>query len=345
MMRETNLLSVLSIEFSRVLDDQSPLTQRSLKVNFVSCFEAPRFRLHQDAQSPTNTASILPRDSSHSLRRDGAAAAFLQQAGASSFAATIPSIAPAQRGLPSLGSHFGPPLCDHGGPATHPQNRHLAYNGPSFPARPSTLSRSVHLAPLPEANASQVIRQLVALHDHLRAKLFPLPKPRTTLTFDLDSVVLTVYGKRSMPAWVTTLTTGATFLPPADLLRGAFAGVLARLAATGQYGDQHGPRPLPQGLPGQGAPAPRLLSSPLPGGLGCFGRRVVEFLDTAGCGYTIVAKQYSTIKARALECRFHKPLTDGRSESFAIDLCIGNALIASSWCDGPFLKTRWKHGN
>src|SRR5438876_3574392 len=42
----------------------------------------------------------------------------------------------------------------------------------------------------------KVIRQLVALHDHLRTKLFPLPKPRTTLTFDLDSVVLTVYGKR-----------------------------------------------------------------------------------------------------------------------------------------------------
>src|SRR5215469_8131911 len=39
------------------------------------------------------------------------------------------------------------------------------------------------------------IRQLVTLHDQLRAQLFPLPRRRTTLTFDLDSVVLTVYGK------------------------------------------------------------------------------------------------------------------------------------------------------
>src|SRR5438094_10608946 len=63
---------------------------------------------------------------------------------------------PAQRRLPSLGSHFGPPLCDHGGPATHQQNRHLAIqrNLP-FLARPSSFSRPLHLAPLPEADASQ----------------------------------------------------------------------------------------------------------------------------------------------------------------------------------------------
>jgi len=39
---------------------------------------------------------------------------------------------------------------------------------------------------------------------------------------------------------------------------------------------------------------------------GCFGKRVVEFLDGLGCGYAIVAKQYSTIKARAREGRFRK---------------------------------------
>src|SRR5438876_10698949 len=72
----------------------------------------------------------------------------------------------------------------------------LQYNGaflsllglPRFPNQ-STLRRFLKRMP------PKVIRQLVALHDHLRTKLFPLPKPRTTLTFDLDSVVLTVYGK------------------------------------------------------------------------------------------------------------------------------------------------------
>ena len=39
------------------------------------------------------------------------------------------------------------------------------------------------------------IRQLVQLHDRLRRVLFPLPRPRTSLVFDLDSVVLVIYGK------------------------------------------------------------------------------------------------------------------------------------------------------
>src|SRR5438093_4989957 len=75
------LLSVLGIEFSRLLDYKAPLTQSSLKVNFVSRLERLRFRLHQRAQSPTDTASLIPRDPSHSLRTDDAVPAFLQQAG------------------------------------------------------------------------------------------------------------------------------------------------------------------------------------------------------------------------------------------------------------------------
>ena len=35
---------------------------------------------------------------------------------------------------------------------------------------------------------------------------------------------------------------------------------------------------------------------------GCFGRRLVEFLDTRGCGYTVVAKEY----ASARNCEFRK---------------------------------------
>jgi hypothetical protein len=40
------------------------------------------------------------------------------------------------------------------------------------------------------------IRQMVRLHDQLRAELFALPQARTQLEFHLDSVVLTVYGKQ-----------------------------------------------------------------------------------------------------------------------------------------------------
>jgi hypothetical protein len=33
---------------------------------------------------------------------------------------------------------------------------------------------------------------------------------------------------------------------------------------------------------------------------------VIEYLDSVGCGYAIVAKEYRTIKTRARECRFQK---------------------------------------
>lgn len=41
----------------------------------------------------------------------------------------------------------------------------------------------------------EAIRQLVRLHDALRQELFAVPRPRSSLTFHLDSVVLTVWGK------------------------------------------------------------------------------------------------------------------------------------------------------
>jgi len=42
----------------------------------------------------------------------------------------------------------------------------------------------------------EAIRQLVCLHDRLRQELFSLPRPRSSLTFHLDSVVLTLWGKQ-----------------------------------------------------------------------------------------------------------------------------------------------------
>jgi hypothetical protein len=42
------------------------------------------------------------------------------------------------------------------------------------------------------------------------------------------------------------------------------------------------------------------------GDSGCFGKRLVELLDTRGCGYAIVAKEYSTIKTRVRSCRFRE---------------------------------------
>jgi len=40
------------------------------------------------------------------------------------------------------------------------------------------------------------IREMVRLHDRLRAELFAFPRPRTQLEFHMDSVVLPLYGKQ-----------------------------------------------------------------------------------------------------------------------------------------------------
>lgn len=41
----------------------------------------------------------------------------------------------------------------------------------------------------------ETIQNINKVHDHLRLKMFYLPRPRTSILFDLDSSVLTLYGK------------------------------------------------------------------------------------------------------------------------------------------------------
>lgn len=184
----------------------------------------------------------------------------------------------------------------------------LQYNGvflsllglPRFPDQ-STLRRFLKRLP-PKA-----IRQLVALHDQLRAKLFALPKPRTTLIFDPDSVVLTIYGKAQF---------AKVGYNPKKRGRRSYHPLLCFEAHLQEF--WHGSlRPADAASSTWAVPFLTccLVKVPKPiarsririrADSGFFGRRVVEFLDTVGCGYAIVAREYSTIKSRARECRFTK---------------------------------------
>jgi len=77
------------------------------------------------------------------------------------------------------------------------QTEILQYNGTflsllglqQFPNQ-TTLRRFLQRLP------THLIRKLVQLHDHLRQELFVLPAAPSTLIFDLDSVVLTLYGQQ-----------------------------------------------------------------------------------------------------------------------------------------------------
>lgn len=182
----------------------------------------------------------------------------------------------------------------------------LQYNGAflsllglaRFPDQ-STLRRFLKQMP------SQAIRQLVALHDQLRAKLFSLPKPRTTLTFDLDSVVLTVYGH---------LQWARVGYNPKKRGRRSYHPLLCFEAHLQEF--WHGSlRPGDAASSTGVVPFLKLCMAKVPKHIarsrlrvradsGFFGKRVVELLDALGSGYAIVAREYRPIKSRARGCRF-----------------------------------------
>jgi hypothetical protein len=184
----------------------------------------------------------------------------------------------------------------------------LQYNGAflsllglqKFPDQ-STLRRFLKRLP-PKA-----IRRLVMLHDQLRTKLFVLPQPRFSLIFDLDSVVLPLYGKPQL---------ARVGYNPKKKGRRSYHPLLCFEAHLQEF--WHGSLRPGNAVTSTGAvPFIKVCLSKVPPTIarsrirfradsGFFNRRVIELLDQEGCGYAIVAKLYPTMKARALGCRFRK---------------------------------------
>jgi hypothetical protein len=149
----------------------------------------------------------------------------------------------------------------------------------------------------------KTIRQLARLHDQLRWQLFDLPQARTSLTFHLDSVVLTLYGKqqgarlgynpkkKGRPSYHPLLcfeAHGQEFwhgsLRPGDTA--ANTGARALVARCLQK--------VPSTIARSRI---RLLAD-----AGFFSGRLVAHLDQVGCGYIIVcskAKSYLPMAERA----------------------------------------------
>ena len=151
------------------------------------------------------------------------------------------------------------------------------------------------------------IRQLVRLHDQLRQALFTRPPPRSSLTFDLDSVVLVIYGhaegarvgynpkKRGRRSYHPLLCFEAH---RQEFWHGSLRPGNT-VAATGAV-------PFLRVCLGKGPPGIARARIRVRGDAGFFGKRVIECLDGAGVGYTIVAKEYGPIKALARSCRFQR---------------------------------------
>jgi len=149
------------------------------------------------------------------------------------------------------------------------------------------------------------IRQVARLHDSLRAHVFALPTQRTSLVFDLDSVVLVIYGRPE----------GARVgYHPKKPGRRSYHPLLCFEAHYQEF--WHGSlRPGNAATSTGVIPFLKVCLAKVPATIarsrirfrmdsGFFGKRPIEFLDRVGCGYVIVAKEYATIKARARAVRF-----------------------------------------
>ena len=151
------------------------------------------------------------------------------------------------------------------------------------------------------------VRQLVRLHDQFRGQLFGRPSTPTTLIFDLDSVVLTVYGHQQ----------GARLgYNPKKKGRRSYHPLLCFEAHRQEF--WHGSL-----RPGDAAANTgvrfffkRCLAKVPPSiarsrirvraDSGFFGGKFLALLEALGVGYVMVAKEYSTIRRRARAARFQK---------------------------------------
>ena len=149
------------------------------------------------------------------------------------------------------------------------------------------------------------IRQIARLHDSLRAWLLELPEPRQSLILDVDSVVLVVYGHAQG---------AAVGYNPQKPGRRSDHPLFCFEAHRHEF--WHGTmRPGNAGAATGAVTFLQVCLAKVPGTLarkrirfrmdsGFYGQRVVEFLDATGCGYVIVAKEYSTIKAAVQRASF-----------------------------------------
>jgi len=151
------------------------------------------------------------------------------------------------------------------------------------------------------------IRRLVRLHDRLRRELFGRPHPPSRLIFDLDAVVLTLYGhqqgarvgynpkKRGRRSYHPLLCFEAQrqefwhgSLRPGDAA--ANTGVVYFLR-----------RCLAKVPPGFARARIRVRAD-----AGYFSGKLVRELETQGLGYVLVAREYRGIRQRAQAARFQK---------------------------------------
>jgi hypothetical protein len=183
----------------------------------------------------------------------------------------------------------------------------LQYNGAflemlgldRFPDQ-STLRRFLKRLP------PQSIRRMAILHDSLRAHLFTLPAERHSLTFDIDSVVIVIYGKAEKAVvGYNPKKPGRRSYHPIFCFEAHLQEFWHGMLRPGNAASSTGIIPF---LKVCLAKAPQKIGRSrirFRMDAGFYSRHVVKFLEESGCGYVIVAKEHGPVKSAMVRTKFH----------------------------------------
>jgi hypothetical protein len=184
----------------------------------------------------------------------------------------------------------------------------LQYNGTfinlvglsRFPDQ-STLRRFLQRLP------TRSIRQLVRLHDRLRAQLLWIPQPPTSLIFDLDSVVLTLYGhQQGARVGYNPKKKGRRSYHPLLCFESYRQEFWHGSLRPGDTSANTGVVPFfRRCLDKVPSPVPRSRIR-VRADSGFFGGKFIGSLEKQGLRYIIVAKEYRPIRERARAARFRR---------------------------------------
>ena len=160
------------------------------------------------------------------------------------------------------------------------------------------------------------IRQVVRLHDQFRSELFSLPHPRSSLTFHLDSVVLTLWGKQQgARLGYNPKAKGRRSYHPLLCFEAHGQEFWHGSLRPGDAGSNTGARFFVkrclEKVPSYIARARiRFLAD-----AGFFSGSLIDDLDQAGCAYTIVCRSYQAYHQMAEKAGFKElPLGWGVAE-------------------------------
>ena len=162
----------------------------------------------------------------------------------------------------------------------------------------------------------KTIQQINKVHDRLRLKMFYVPRPRTSLLFDFDSSVLTIYGKQIEEAKVgyNPHKRGKRSYHPLLCFefhsRDFWHGVLRPGDA---YTSAGAPEFLTRCLD---KVPPYVYRIRVRADSGFFDRHFIEPLDEKGIGYVVVAKMTSRIKMELEGLRYHRFKKDWGATEF-----------------------------